>query len=151
MKLAIIFLQCTLAGLPVILSCDHHTSSDPDASDDHHAAAAMPRLDNGKRWLADAPTRRGFARLRADLPAVSSKSGAESIADYNARANKVAADINAVFAACKMSGPAHAELHKYIALLLRDVEPMRGKDLQAAQKAQEKLIQDVDSFTTYFE
>lgn len=125
-------------------SCDHlsHESG-------HHASAGMPDLDHGKRWRADASTREGFAKLRATVPAVVNPS--DGVDAYNARAARIVQDIDAVFAACKMTGAGHTELHKFIALLLEDLRPMQGSDLSAARKAQQKLSVDLDQFGVYFE
>ena len=143
MRCKIVLLIVATATMHFLWSCDHSDSGE------HHAEAAMPQLDNGKRWVADAPTRAGFAKLRADLP--SATPAGQPIQQYNVRAQKLTEDINAVFAACKMTGPGHVELHKYIGILLQDLEPMRGKDQHRAQQAQEKLSRDIDLFRTYFE
>lgn len=134
------------AGLPLILlfSCDHASHEQS-----HHGSAELPQLDHGNRWIADAPTRAGFAKLRASVPrAIRAEDGWKA---YNERAASIESNIQAVFAACKMTGPGHTELHKFMALLLQDLEPMRGRDRAAAAQAQEKLSQHLDLFATYFE
>lgn len=140
-------MKMTLTGtglaLVLLLSCDHH------ASHEGHGTSGLPQLENGKRWLADAPTRAGFAKLRADVP--KSIRAEDGIEVYNKRAARIESDIQAVFAACKMTGPGHTELHRFIALLLSDIEPMRGKDRAAAAQAQEKFSLHLDAFSSYFE
>ena len=109
----------------------------------------MPQLNQGKRWMADAPTREGFAKLRITVPREVNPSDGVDV--YNARAEKIIGEVNAVFAACKMTGAGHTELHKFIALLLQDLKPMQGRDLEAARHAQEKLSRDLSEFEVYFE
>ncbi len=143
MKSLSIVVGIALYAAVFTVSCEHHKT------DGHHESAALPEMNNGRKWTADEPTRRGFAKLRSEVSAPVTTS--DSIAAYNARAEKVTSDINAVFAGCRMTGPGHVELHKYIALLLQDLEPMRGKDVRAAQDAQKKLAEDLELFAKYFE
>jgi hypothetical protein len=136
-----------MVSLSLLISCDHF--SQHFHHDDHTASAEMPELNQGKRWLADSPTRDGFATLRKMVPV--SINPLDEITNYNTRSNEMIAEINKIFVACKMTGEGHNELHKYIALLLQDLKPMQGNDLEAAQKAQEKLSKDLDAFVVYFE
>lgn len=142
----IAFLSCLLAGF-FLAACDH--ASEHRGHSEHNAAAELPQLDHGRRWPADAPTREGFAKIRLIVPR--ELNPGEGLDAYNARATRIIAELDAVFAACKMTGAGHTELHKFIALLLQDLKPMRGKDLESARDAQKKLSEDLDQFAVYFE
>ena len=61
------------------------------------------------------------------------------------------ADVGTVLKNCTMTGPGHTELHKYIALLLKDVQALGTGDAGGAPARVRKVQADIQLFDQYFE
>jgi hypothetical protein len=117
----------------------------------HEASAELPNLNNGIRWKADEPTKKGFAQLRLDLEKFDRDHTMPSLLAYNDFAKKLENDVEAIFLSCKMTGDGHIELHKYVALLQKDIAAMKGNDLKSVQESAESFRKNLSRFSEYFE
>ena len=61
------------------------------------------------------------------------------------------ADVGTVLKNCTMTGPGHTELHRYIALLLRDVQLLGTGDAGINPARVRKVQEDISLFDRYFE
>lgn len=75
----------------------------------------------------------------------------ESIEEYHKQADQIISIINEIQSSCTMSGQGHEELHKYINLLLEEVQIMKGNDIDLAKKAKSNLIETISRYSLYFQ
>lgn len=135
-----------LVGAP--MGCDHASHG---TGDDHHAdVQGPPTLNNGKRWVADEPTRSGMRALRQKVDSFAA-AGKMAAKDQLALRAELQTDVGRIFKNCTMTGPGHTELHKYIALLLKDVEALGSGDVSSAPALIKKVQADILLFDRYFE
>lgn len=137
-------------GLP--MNCDHGShGSHGSGSHDHGADAQGPlALNAGKRWPADAPTRSGMRALKQKVDTF--EAGRKKTAkDEAALRAEIEADVGAIVKSCTMTGPGHTELHKYIALLLKDAKSLGTGDASAGPARVKKVQEDILLFDKYFE
>jgi hypothetical protein len=101
----------------------------------HQHDTAMPavsqlQFDGDRKWPTDESLRIGMAGIHAafeaDHPAI--HAGQETDAQYEALADRIEAQVNAIVANCKLPPAADANLHYLIADLLQGVGLMRGLD-----------------------
>ncbi len=109
------------------------------------AAGAAPAA----RWLADAHTHDAVAKLRAAYAQHPVR--APAVAEYHALGDAMYAEIQALMAGCRMTGPEHDALHDWLLGLLRNVEMLRdGEDAAALATAQQGASAALDRFDERF-
>jgi hypothetical protein len=109
-------------------------------------------LNQGKRWVTDAPLRRHMGDIRA---LVSDKlqpirAGKLSPADYQALGAAIEGKVGAIITDCKLPPDADAMLHLIVADLLAGADVMQGKAGDAAEAAH-KVVEAVNNYGTYFD
>jgi hypothetical protein len=145
------FIVVVMIGV-FLLGCDHasHTSSHDEHKSHLNADQSPLVLNNGKRWETDAPTRAGMRDLKAKVVAFNAKEQAQ-LNDIKTLAGEIEGDVNTILQKCTMTGAGHVELHKFIAIALKDVEALRSSDLEDARAALKQLEDDILLFDRYFE
>ncbi|MBM9591198.1 hypothetical protein JWG41_12115 [Leptospira sp. 201903075] len=131
-----IFNGCIFLLFIISFSCHEHTGS------------KLPELNNGKPWMTDKSTRLGFQKMDEQFHHANSD---ESIEEYHKQADQIISIINEIQSSCTMSGQGHEELHKYINLLLEEVQIMKGNDIDLAKKAKSNLIETISRYSLYFQ
>ncbi|TGL44596.1 hypothetical protein [Leptospira perdikensis] len=130
-----IFNGCIFFLLLISFSCHEHTGS------------KLPELNNGKPWEMDRSTRLGFQRMDEQFHHANSD---ESIEEYHRQADQIISIISEIQTSCTMTGQGHEQLHKYINLLLEEIQIMKGKDIDLAKKAKSNLIEKISRYSLYF-
>lgn len=139
-------------GLPAYAADAHSHGAAPEA-DAHAGAPHALTLNQGKRWVTDAPLRRHMGEIRA---LVSDKlesihGGTLSPADYRALGVAIEGKVGAIVADCKLPPDADAMLHLVVADLLAGADVMQGKAAGDAAEAAHKVVAAVNNYGTYFD
>ncbi len=131
----------TVAGLALsfalgLVACKHDHGHDHDQASDHtHASApsddhkpdgTIPKafeLDDGKRWQMDDHTRASVGRMR-DLIAQAGD-------DPAALGASLEDELETLIGGCTMKGPAHQQLHIFIAALFPRLATLKGGGKEA--------------------
>lgn len=113
------------------------------------AAGLVLKLDNGKKWRVDEHTRRSagqMTRLVDDTVPI------ETVADARALAAALEEGLQSLIQGCTMQGPAHDQLHVFLAALFPRVAELKNKadpaELRAAQLQVGSLF---DAYALHFD
>lgn len=126
-----------------MVSCggDHHSHQE---THDHHSPADVSsslkiELNEGKKWLMDDHTREMFSvmdnRLKGDV------SGSEL-------GKLLSSDLDKLIEGCRMTGPAHDQLHVYLMDFIPAVRALSERGDEQATHKVEKLLSE---YPDYFE
>lgn len=107
-------------------------------------------LNNGAKWQSDESTRVHIAKLNAVIAAFNKKSN-PGMEGYQTLALETQNELNALIRDCKMKGPDHDALHKWLEPVLESVKELKeaGSVDRAAVIAQ-KLSTRIHEFNQYF-
>lgn len=140
--LAAAFALSLAAAAPAALAADPHHHG-------HGAGAPKLQLNQGKKWVTDAPLRESMAAIRETVhgaPAPLHK-GTAKAADYAPVGNRVEAEVGRIVKECKLPPNADAQLHVVVADLLAGADAMKAaKDAKAGRAG---LIQVDRALTAY--
>jgi hypothetical protein len=140
--LAAAFALSLAAAAPAALAADPHHHG-------HGAGAPKLQLNQGKKWVTDAPLRESMAAIRETVhgaPAPLHK-GTAKAADYAPVGNRVEAEVGRIVKECKLPPDADAQLHVVVADLLAGADAMKAaKDAKAGRAG---LIQVDRALTAY--
>lgn len=154
-RATLLLLIAALSGLVPTLGV--HAQHDHQQGHRHAASSAAVvnlQLDGTKKWSTDAPLRSGMAAIRAafdaDHPAI--HAGRETDAQYAALADRIASQVDAIVASCKLPPQADANLHYVIADLMQGASLMRGEDPQRTRHDGAALVHGaLDAYGRYFD
>jgi hypothetical protein len=140
------------AGAAPAQAADGHSHGTP-AADSHAAAPHALALNQGKRWVTDAPLRRHMTDIRALVAAELEPihRGTLSSDDYKALGEAIEAKVGAIVADCKLPPDADAMLHLIVADLLAGADVLQGKTAGDAAAAAHKVVVAVDNYGKYFD
>lgn len=150
----------SLGLLLAVLAQAQHVHESAVAEDGHHEhqqAGAMivkMQLDNGRKWVTDAPLRTGMAaiQLAFDTDHAAIHARTESNAQYEALAGRIEREIEGIIAQCRLSPVADANLHYALADLSRGVGLMRGEDPARSRHDGAALVHGaLIAYATYFD
>jgi hypothetical protein len=137
---------CTIAfaGGALAQTHDHHHGN-------HGAGGAKPGLNQGKKWETDAPLRKGMESIRDTLQSNMHKvhEGKVSAADYAAMGTKIDAEIQGIFANCKLSPEADQVLHGVLEPMMSGTKMLQGKEGKPSAGYM-KLMKAVNEYGTLF-
>lgn len=127
------------------------------AADAHqHGAAATPTtltLDQGKKWVTDAPLRKHMGEIRtlmaARIPAI--HAGKLAVNDYRALGMAVEQNVAAIVAECKLAPEADAMLHLIVADLVAGADIMQGKAGGEPGDGAHKVVVAANNYGRYFD
>jgi hypothetical protein len=141
----------TLAtGVPAHAADAH---SHAPAADSHAATPHALTLNQGKRWVTDAPLRQHMGDIRAlvsdQLEPI--HGGTLSPADYQALGAAIEGKVGAIVTDCKLPPDADAMLHLIVADLLAGADVMQGKAAGDAAEAAHKVVVAINNYGKYFD
>lgn len=127
----------------LLAACSSGPGMDTKAN---HRHPVVLTLNEGRRWETDAATRKNVAalvRLVEDRRFTEASSMPQLVRELQLRVDTLVAE-------CKMQGPAHEALHRWLEVVLGDLRALKktDSDQQAVYAA---LKNDVRSFYHYFE
>ncbi|MBK7618062.1 MAG: hypothetical protein IPJ10_01800 [Flavobacteriales bacterium] len=150
--LALFSLGCTNNASETAEAHDHHPDT-PVAEDHDHAEAdhdhaeaeaEIPEvtLDNGKRWIANAETTEGIAKMSALITNYDPATG-----DPKALKAGLEEEFALIFERCTMTGESHNQLHNYLLPLHQDMSDI---DLTKSEEL-DLLKAYLGTYKNYFE
>lgn len=132
-----ITLSLLLSAALFFAACDHGANSHAHGPADH---AAQPlKLDDGKRWKADEPTRNAIAAIK--------ERAADKSLEGKALGDALDAELRKLIQGCKMTGEAHNQLHYWLEPFMAQVKDLREGKEGAADKVKASLAE----YDKYFE
>jgi len=142
-----------------LLACNNHKPvknknyNNPVEADEHHAGVTNEKLElnNGAKWKADTTTNNNVNDLKRILTKFYSGSD-KSLSAYKKAQSHLQQGIDKMTAECKMEGPDHIALHKWLEPLLVRVTAFKQAPNPPAAAEALKAIQDqVSLYGQYFE
>ena len=109
-------------------------------------------LDNGKKWDADDHTMERISSMRNHIAAAGSASGSELPGSaYTDIQKNLNGEVKDLIQGCKMTGPAHDELHKYLEILIPEIENLNRGDVVVSKTSLQNIDALLNKFQNYFE
>ncbi len=128
---------------------DPAAQSGHEADHESHDSGLQLTLNDGEKWPVDQPTRESATRL-ASL--VAGTETIQSVEDARALGDALDAELDILVRGCKMTGPAHDQLHVFLVALFPQVEALQKEtgveDLQMARTEVGELLA---AYETHFE
>lgn len=122
-----------------------------EAKHDHEGTEERLELNNNAKWKADSSTNNNVKNLQAIVEKFN-KGADKSIGAYRAAGSDLQAGLDKMVAECKMKGPDHDALHKWLKPLIGDVSEL--KKSTGEQEAAD-LVKEIDNqltlYAQYFE
>lgn len=109
-----------------------------------HAHALAVQATPAQRWATDAPLREGMRDIRAAVAALEHyEHGHMGPAHATLLAERIEADVQGIFAACKLAPDADAALHVILARLLQGAGALKANptDLRAIEPMREAVAE----------
>lgn len=133
-------------------SCDSHDQAAETGHDDHsdhskmHTSTLSLSLDGESKWQMDQHTREVFAQMAGRFDTLNpTVAPTDKLA---AIGNDLRKDIEKLIAGCTMTGDAHNELHKFLAVYIPAVDALqKNSELDNAKEVHGLIKQ----YYTYFE
>ena len=108
-------------------------------------------LNNGAKWKVDKATDRNVTNLQQVVTAVDSKT-ARSLPDYRKAGIALQNGIAKMIKECRMKGPDHQALHKWLEPLMEKVAQLnRAPDVIAAARSFDAIKTQLNLFSSYFQ
>ena len=140
-------------------ACNNHRHSENkeainSTEADHHQQESTTEkliLNNGAKWKADSTTNNNVKNLLVIIEAFNS--GADkSLATYKKAADDLQQGLDKMIRECKMQGPDHDALHKWLEPLIEQVAKLKQASTEAgAAKLFEAIHAQVKLYLQYFE
>ncbi len=117
--------------------CDHGANSHAHGPADH--AASSLKLDDGKRWKTDEPTRKSMTAMKERM--------ADKSLEGKTLGEALDKELQKLIQGCKMTGEAHNQLHYWLEPFMGHVKELREGKEGAAEKVKSSLAE----YDKYFE
>ncbi|HEX6848976.1 MAG TPA: hypothetical protein VF144_18460, partial [Chitinophagaceae bacterium] len=95
-----------------------------EAKHEHEEAAVRLELNNGAKWKADSNTNSNVRNLQAIVEKFNSGND-KTLNAYHSTANALQAGVDKMISECKMKGPDHDALHKWLESLISEVSKLK--------------------------
>lgn len=129
----------------------HPTETDERANHEHAVAGKELALNNGTKWKADAITNQNVASLKIIADNFKLKTS-PSIDDYQLAGADLNGGINKLIKDCKMSGPDHDELHKWLEPVLKEINQLKTiSDTTLARTIFQSINVRIENYYNFFE
>lgn len=106
------------------------------------------KLNDGKRWEANAATTEGIKKM---MVIVDESSESDSLKTYIQLKTDLEDEFASIFKQCTMTGPAHDQLHNYLFPLKRLFNRLKSEDTEDRIKAISELNQYLKVYSEYFD
>ena len=150
------FLLLILTG--ILLACNNHkpietnTVSNPsEADDDRPGMKTEPLvLNNGAKWNVDANTNNNANNIKAVLGKFN-KGADKSLSAYKETCADLQKAINKMIVECKMKGPDHEALHKWLEPLITQIAQLKqASTVPDAARSLENIQAQVNIYSQHF-
>jgi len=148
-----------LIALLLITGCNQTTNSNNQANEEteHHSehsdsGAETILLDNGKKWVVDAPMMISIRNMEKVVQNFSATNPAAMMDDYKNLSKTLTQNVEDLTSSCTMTGQAHDELHKWLVPYIGLTEQMaEAKNPDEATAVLNELLTSLSEFNKYFE
>ncbi len=138
----------------ILFACNQETNkteSDDHAGHEHAVVDTQFALNNGAKWKADSITNHNVVNLKTIADNFRIKQF-PSANDYQLVGNDLNIGVNKLIQDCKMSGPDHDALHKWLEPVLKESNQLKTiADTTVARTTFKSLDERIDAYHNYFE
>ncbi len=129
-------------------AADGHSKSSEEKHLQHEKKPAGLVLNNGAKWKADSSTKINVALLRD----ISSSAQKANLENYHQTAEQLQEGLNKMVKECKMKGPDHDALHKWLEPLVEKMKEFKKQtETERAAISLEEIKKQLNLFPIYFE
>jgi hypothetical protein len=122
-----------------------------EAKHEHEAAKEKLELNNNAKWKADSSTNNNVKNLQAIVEKFNSGTD-KPIGAYTATGSELQGGLDKMIAECKMKGPDHEALHKWLEPLIGNVRELKkASNEQEAANIIKEIDQHLKLYAQYFE
>lgn len=142
------------AGVTTLALRHFHEGHAGSGSHEHHGGGTTAMtLDDGKKWVPDAPLRTGMERVRRAVQGASATAGGKAAPDAvdTQAADEIRASVQDIIANCKLTPAADATLHVILADVLAGEAILRGSAPGAPAEGYQRITKAMELYPTYFE
>jgi L-lactate utilization protein LutB len=141
----------------IIFSCNNSAKNEEQTKEPIHEQHTNEilgdslRLNQGKKWKSDAITNENitsFQRIAEQAKQIKDP----GIKEYNEAGARMQKQLDKLISECRMKGPDHEALHKWLAPLFTSVSSLvKSQDKIEASQLIDKIHSYVNSYAKYFE
>jgi hypothetical protein len=149
-------IMVTLFAAGFLLACnqgkenagDPHLKQPVEKHDQHENMPEGLVLNNGAKWKADSSTRSNVALLQG----IVSRPSNETLENYRQTAGELQDGLNKMVRECKMRGPDHDALHRWLEPLMEKTKELKNQSVAENAGASLRGIEkQLSLFPIYFE
>jgi len=107
------------------------------------------RLNQGRRWLADAATNESVSTVRELVRSFEAES--HPVKDYNRFRNILGDSVPEIQKQCRMTAEGCIELGKWVSILTKDLEPLGSDDIEKAREGLAHFRLDMQLYGKFFQ
>ncbi|MDH5655355.1 MAG: hypothetical protein OEZ34_05575 [Spirochaetia bacterium] len=137
----------------LITGCDHIAEHFDSHSHENHESShpGSLSLDNGTKWKSDTSTSERILAMKAITEKYKNKGESLTQSEYKEIHMRLSSEVDALIQGCKMTGPAHDELHIYLGILQNSMKDLKAEDASLSQKAFKDINKQLNLFSDFFE
>jgi hypothetical protein len=105
------------------------------------------KLNNGKKWKADEATNKRVKNMQNMVKEFEQSENQ----DYPEACKKMQAEINLMLKECKMTGPDHDELHRWLEPILIEIPQFNSENVNDKKHACDRVKLQLKMYNDYFE
>jgi len=141
-------------SMALLFACNqssNKTKSENHAAEEHAIADTQLTLNNGNKWKADTITNNNVADIKMLADNFKIKPF-PSIADYQLAGSDLNNSVNKMIRECRMSGPDHDALHKWLEPLLVGTNQLKNAtDTSVARTTFTSIDNRINEYYNFFE
>lgn len=139
----------------VLFACGQNSNKTEAEDHAHHEAATVTdtalSLNNGAKWKADSVTNKNVVNIKTIADNFRIKPF-PSANDYHLLGADLNGGIQKMIQECKMSGPDHDALHKWLEPVLSETNQLKTiTDTSMARKTFKSIDERIDAYHNFFE
>ena len=142
----------------LIISCNNNTNIEeraqepiPEQHHHHEVLSDSVNLNQGNKWRSDAVTNENISSFQHIVEQVKQIKD-PGLQEYNDAGTKMQKQLDKLISECRMKGPDHEALHKWLAPLFNSVSSlMKSRDKMEASQLIDEIYSHVNSYKNYFE
>jgi len=109
------------------------------------------KLNNGKRWKANAETTTGVNNMIKKMEGFSSSKNVKTLENYNDLAKELRLEMNGIFDKCTMKGESHNNLHAFLVPIFGYLKELESEELKSCKNGYASLDLQLEKYSKYFE